>query len=218
METLSPRLQAITTYIDKDDYVADIGSDHGFLAIALRKSDLASYIEASENKRGPYEALVNNVRRANTENLVVKFSDGLEKLGEQVNTLVLAGLGATSIVNILLKDEAKLGQINKIIALPHNEAYNLRKALVERGFYISAEQIIHDNELYYELIVFKKGASNYSEDDLVFGPHNLANKSEAFKHKWEEHLSKINYLLSLNLDKTRRSELETYKERIKKQL
>ena len=60
---LSKRLQAIYDLVPQSNVIADIGSDHAFLPIALVLNGKVTRAYASEVNEGPYEMSVKNVEK-----------------------------------------------------------------------------------------------------------------------------------------------------------
>jgi tRNA (adenine22-N1)-methyltransferase len=54
--TLDDRLQALADFVEPGSRVADVGTDHGYLAIELVKSGKADFVIASDKNSGPLEA------------------------------------------------------------------------------------------------------------------------------------------------------------------
>ena len=59
---LGDRLQAVADFVPQGSRVADIGTDHGYIAVELVKSGKAKFVVASDKNTGPYEAAVRTVR------------------------------------------------------------------------------------------------------------------------------------------------------------
>lgn len=52
---LGDRLQALADFVPQGSRVADIGTDHGYLAVELVKSGKVKFVVASDKNAGPYE-------------------------------------------------------------------------------------------------------------------------------------------------------------------
>ena len=89
--------------------VADIGSDHGKLMIALFETGKIPHGYAVENKQGPYNRLVKALTERNLEEDVVPlFSDGITDIPKKVSTIILAGMGGGLIIDILKAHPEKI--------------------------------------------------------------------------------------------------------------
>lgn len=216
---LSLRLSTILD-MTPQSVVADVGSDHGKLMIALFLSGKIKKGYAIENKQGPFNRLVDELRKNKVIDYIEPiFGDGLEKLPEDVETLILAGLGGTTIVDILKKDISKLANINTIIVDAHSEIPLVRMEITKLGFSINKEKIIKEDNIYYEIIRFNRSAlSFYSEFDYEFGPILRNEKSATFKEKYTSRIHSIDKLLECNnkLPLIRQQELLNEKQKLKK--
>lgn len=212
---IPPRLLPLLSYVKSDDVVIDVGADHGFLAIELAKNNIAKRVLASDNKRGPFRRLQNNINQAGYQATIdVLLQDGIEYLPADVNTVIIAGMGGATIIEILTNGRTQLSNVEKLILLPHNQEKDVRHLLTTIGFVITGEQVIADNGKYYELIVAERGKTTYNDDQLLFGPLNLINKQATFIEKWQMIYQDNARLLSLQLSPVRRKQLERLQTRL----
>ena len=216
MAFLSKRLQTIHDMLPKG-VVADIGSDHGKLMIALFKSGKISKGYAIENKKGPYQRLVKALEKENLiDNVIPLFSDGIVDLPPEVKSIVLAGMGGDLIVDILYKHPEKLKLVSTIIVDAHGAIKKVREEIPQLGYVIADEKIIKEDDKYYEIIKFiKADIAIYSDEDLEFGPILRNEKSATFKEKYSERIAEIDNLLLKDLPESRIQELICEKNRIK---
>ena len=190
---MSKRINAILKYIEKDDIVLDVGCDMALLGIELAKKEKFSY--ASDLRKNIIESAIKKVESLNLKKFIEFYvSDGLKNINNpKINTLVLAGMGAHLIINII--DESKL-KYNKIITISNNDHYVLRKYMTGNGYKIEKEEIIFEKDKFYNLIVFVKGKEKYSEEDLIIGVNHqnillLNKKNEYIVNKYKKILSNI---------------------------
>lgn len=98
----SRRLKALADRVLAGRPVADVGTDHGQLAVYLVRQNRVPYVIASDNKSGPLAAARDLVRRARVEDRVgLRLGSGLEVLrpGEAA-TVVVAGIGGHAIARL----------------------------------------------------------------------------------------------------------------------
>ena len=217
---ISKRLKIIHDMVPKS-VVADIGSDHGKLMIALVQSETISKGYAVENKEGPFERLKNSLAiNGVIDRVTPLFSDGIKDLPKDVKTVVIAGMGGLSIVNILKKHQEKLKYVETIIVDAHNAIPEMRKAVCKMGYIIADEDIVQDGGKYYEIIKFVSGECAYLDDaDYEFGPVLSKQKSCTFKEKYESRIDEINnLLLTKNLPESKIIALNLEIERIRQVL
>lgn len=163
---ISSRLQTIGDFVNENASVIDVGADHGLLEKYLLSERKVKSIQAIENKKGPYEILKNNLKGYNID---VILSNGLDSIKDDVDTIVIAGMGGYLIKDILTKDVSKLKNIKHIVVDAHRETNVVRECITSLGFKINKEKIIHENDKYYIVISFSKGKQRYSEDEIEFG-------------------------------------------------
>lgn len=201
MEKLSLRLQTIYNMIATDSVVADVGSDHGKLMISLYENGVISHGYAIENKKGPFERLKKAlISHGIEENIVPMFSDGITDLPECVDTVVIAGMGGKTIIDILKSHQNKLANVSTIIIDGHSCLPLLREEIVKMGFNIADEKIIKDDDVFYEIIKFiKSETAFYNESDVEFGPILRQEKCATFKEKYTDRINEIDNLLNKNL-------------------
>lgn len=179
---MSKRIKAIASYILPTDKVADIGSDQALLSIHLSKKGMPSI--ATDIK----ESIINRAKeKAASLNLShyidFRVMDGIIFLTkEEADTLVLAGMGAHTIIKILEKTKFTY---KKIITISNNNHFLLRKRMLDLGYKISVEEIIYEKSKYYNLIIFIPGNTKYSERDLYIG---LNHQNKKLLKKYNEEL------------------------------
>lgn len=189
------RLQMIANYIETEDCLADIGCDHGYLGIiALNKG--VKVIQLIDNKKGPLDSAMHNLKKyqSTDNNIIFTLSSGLDHLSENVNTIVMAGMGGHLIIKLLNENLIKAKKLNKIIIQANSEISNVRKFLDDNRFKIINESIVCDKHKFYEIIVCKydnEYKTRLSEDEIYFGPFLLIDCSETFLDKWKEQVIKL---------------------------
>ena len=180
------RLNAALEWIDCNDLLADIGCDHGYLAIeALKKG--VPFVQLIDNKEGPLSVAVNNLSKFDFENKTqFTLSSGLLNLDERVTCVAILGMGGELISQILEDGKAKSNNVSKFILEANTKINSLRKYLFDNNYMIMSEKIVKENNKYYELILCKKtdNSVKYDAYDLMFGPILRKEKSKLFVEKW----------------------------------
>ena len=64
------RLKSLTKYVDKNDYIIDIGCDHALLDIYLVKNKIANNIIVSDISNNALKQGINNIKKYNLENYI----------------------------------------------------------------------------------------------------------------------------------------------------
>ena len=137
--------------------VADIGADHGYLAIELATKKFCKVIATDKNSK-PVEAARKNICAAGMEKIIeVRQGDGLKVLqAGEVDTICIAGMGGALIAKILEESPEILESVRKLILQPMNAAEELRKFLPENNWYITGEELAEEGGIIYEIICAEK--------------------------------------------------------------
>lgn len=196
------RLSKAVEWISKDDIVADIGCDHGYLAIeALNKG--VSFVQLIDNKESPLNTARSNISKFGYENRsLLTLGYGLDEIDLSVNTVCILGMGGELITNILKRGMNKISNVNKFILGANTKVPFLREYLMNNNYHIIDEAIVYENNQYYELILCKKCSikNMLSEKDLLLGPILSSKKSPIFVKKWTSVYNHYLDILSQNLD------------------
>lgn len=200
---LSIRLQKAAEFVPQAARLADIGSDHAYLPVALMLQNKISYAIAGEVVVGPYESAKRQVAKNGLEEKIdVRLADGLEAvdLSDQVSAITICGMGGVLIRDILQrgKENNRLSGNERLILQPNVGERQLRQWLVNEGYTITAETIIEENNKIYEIIVAENflDKTDYSDRELFFGPVLLVEKNPVFIEKWQHKLIKTENILN----------------------
>lgn len=193
--SLSTRLQKIASYLPKKSYFADIGSDHAYLPCYVCLHDENAKAIAGEVVEGPFKSARASVQAHQLADVIdVRLGDGLAVLRcDEIKQIVIAGMGGPLITSILENGKEKLGSVERIIAQPNVDAKAVRKWLNHQGYDISQEEIVEENDHFYEIIIADKlnEVRELTEKEYMFGPVLLVNKSKAFYEKWKSEQAKL---------------------------
>ena len=214
--TISKRLRAISDFISDNSFILDVGCDHALLDIYLYENKLVKKIIASDINVGALDNAKENIRKYKlTDCIETRLGNGLDTLNEsdRVDTIVISGMGAHTIVGIMKNNLKKLNNINTIIIQSNTKLFFLRSELTKLNYQIDEELITEDNQKVYTIIRFIKGHKHYSKKELYFGPILLAKKTKTFIKYHKQELEKLNIFLHLI---PKKNILERYK--IKKEI
>ncbi|MEG1495463.1 MAG: class I SAM-dependent methyltransferase [Bacilli bacterium] len=210
---LSERLEAVASFIDQDNSIIDVGCDHALLDIYLIKNNMVKRAVASDNKQGPLDQAILNIKGENLENkIIVSRANGIDKLDDLTDTVVISGMGGLNMIGIMKYAYDKIPQIKKIVLSPNNEVAKVRKEFVELGYYIEKETLVKDHGVIYPVISFKQGKAHYKKKDYLFGPLLRLEKSPLFKELNEREIQQREVLLPLLPKKYWWRKLELQKE------
>ena len=187
--TLSMRLERVAAHMPAGARLADIGSDHGYLPVALMRRGLIAAAVAGEVALTPFHAAQRTVRDNGLEKqITVRRANGLEAIEPQddITAISLCGMGGETIRDILENGKARLSGQERLILQPNGGEQPLRHWLMENSYRIVSEELLSENSFYYEIIVAERaGPVVYSAEELYFGPLQMQARSPVFLSKWQ---------------------------------
>lgn len=201
---ISKRLMTIGDLLTAKSNVIDVGADHGELERYI--SSKVNKIVAIENKIGPYQILKNATK--DLDNVTTYLSDGLTKIDETIDTVVIAGMGGHLINSILEKSKNKLDNVTQIVIDAHKDYEIVRRYICSLGFKIDKEILIYENKKYYFVINFLRGNNDYNSLEYEFGRIQNSDLFTIYKKKEIDRLTKI---YSLNKDENVLAKIERMK-------
>lgn len=212
-QELSQRLARVGSHVPQDARLADIGSDHAYLPVALMLKNKITFAVAGEVVKGPFQSAEKQVRKSGlTDQIVVRLADGLDAIEEtdRINAITIAGMGGTLIRSILEagKQHGRINGSERLILQPNVGEKTLREWLVENEYTIIEEEILAENKKIYEIIVAEKQEPvSYGDRELFFGPHLLKEKNDVFIQKWQREIAGKERVLA-QLEKAEEKPLE----------
>lgn len=186
-QKLSKRLETVASFVPTGAIVADIGSDHAYLPCYLVHQNIVNKAVAGEVVKGPYESALRQVKLEGLEDkVIVRLADGLQAIedNDQVDTITIAGMGGPLIVSILEKNPEALTSVTRLILQPNIHAKVIREWALRNEWAILDEVILEEDEKIYEVLVLQRGKMKLNEEQIILGPHLVAQKSNAFMKKW----------------------------------
>lgn len=178
---ISKRLKSLAGLVTLDDKVADIGCDHALLDVYMIKNNITKKVLIADISENALENGIKNVVKYHLEDkITAKCGNGLDVITDEIDTIIISGMGASTIIKILSRN--KLKQIKKLIIESNNDHFLLRRFLTNNGFYISHEAVIYDNGKYYINIMFQRGFKKYSKKELIYGPILMNSNKEYFNY------------------------------------
>ncbi len=196
---LSDRLSKIVSMVTKGLNVADVGTDHGYVPIALVRENISSKVIAMDVNKGPLIKAESNVKEAGlSEYIDLRLGDGLEALKpDEADCVVIAGMGGLLMQRILTEGEDVVEKLQEMVLSPQSDIDVIRRFIEDHGFMIREEDMLIEDGKYYTIIKAVKGsADTYSDIELKFGRCLLQAKDDILF----SYLNKQKKLLSGILD------------------
>lgn len=184
IEYIDERLKAIADMVKPNSRVADIGTDHAYLAIYLIQQEVATWVVASDINQGPFQVARDMVKKHNLENKIdVRLGNGLQTLApREVDTVCIAGMGGGLIVKILETSPHIIKYLNSVVLQPMNTSIAIRRWLYTHDWSITDECLVESNDIIYEVIKAEPIKDIIpSEVLLEIGPIIAKHRTELFK-------------------------------------
>lgn len=190
---LQPRLKALYDLIDPCKVIADIGCDHALLPIALIKGKKCEKAYACDINELPLKRGEEAIKQANLSSQIhVLLTDGIKGLSDDVEGIVIAGMGYETIIHILGSNLDQAYQYDQIVLQCNNHVDLLRGWLEEHGFMIIKEKLCKDGSHYYQMIVCRKGKMKLNDSEKLIGLCLL--DDPLFKEYFTIQLQKRNFI------------------------
>ena len=185
---LDIRLRTAADMVPKGARLADIGSDHAYLPIALCLENKIECALASDINEGPVRAAIANIHKNGlSDRIVAVRADGLDKTRDFApNCITVLGMGGELIVSILDKADWVKSEDVTLVLQPMTHPEFLAKYLAENGFDIIGEKIVRDgtrDDRIYRIICAKFDGKRreLTEAEALVGKLNLASGDETAK-------------------------------------
>jgi tRNA (adenine22-N1)-methyltransferase len=171
---LSARLAALASAIPPGSRVADVGSGHGLLPLWLAAGGHVAHCLATEGTSTLLAGVARPPAHAPWAPLLdYRAGDGLAAIRplDQIDTVVLAGLGGRTIVRVLGAAGAFGSLPSRLVLQPRSELVAMRTWLSENGWRLISERITVERGRFHQTLAALRGddADLYGDDALSRG-------------------------------------------------
>ncbi len=185
------RIKQISSLIDKCQCVYDVGSDHALLAIDLLKTRKVKQVVNIEKNWQPHNAGKANLAKNHlTTKTINVLNDGLKNITSKVfvqpNCIVIAGMGAKTIIDILKTKDQKLNKDIKYYLEANCDVDELRKYLAKEKWEILWETTCLDRTKFYQIICAEQ--ANKSHKLTNFEANFGSSSNQLDKKTWLQYL------------------------------
>lgn len=208
---LSKRLKELSKFLEPTDKVVDIGCDHGYLGIYAIKEKLVESIILTDIKKTALDMARKNVIKNNMD-IPMVISDGLANVkADDINTVVISGMGTSTILHILSNKE-KLVNVNKLILQSNNNLDTLRAEVLKLGYQLVDEKTVKDNDIWYIICLFKRKKTTFLDKKTI--KYGLIKKDKVGYFEYliaskKEILEKLENSENNNLKENNKKEIKT---------
>jgi len=144
---LSKRLRMNASFVTPGNRLADVGTDHGYIPIALCLEGVIPSALAMDVNPGPLERAKEHIQQFDLEtDIHTRLSDGVQALcpGE-ADSVLIAGMGGALTVKILEAGEKVLASVKELILQPQSEIDKVRSYLLTHGYVIAGEKMVYED-------------------------------------------------------------------------
>ncbi len=157
---LSDRMRAVAGLVQPCKSIADIGCDHGYVAMELVRSKVCRHVIAMDVNSGPLDRARHNIADFCMQDYIeTRLSDGVSALREgEAEGIICAGMGGKLVISILEQGKKLIGEMKQVILQPQSELSEVRGYLREKGYLVEKEDIIYEDGKYYPMMRALPGA------------------------------------------------------------
>ena len=163
--------------------VADIATDHGYLAELLSRCEKVSKVIATDISQACLDKTNELKKRCNLDKIETKLGDGLQPI-DSADISVMAGIGGYEIIKILSNQNTLINGKNKcdlFVFQPSKNAAELRLYLIEKNIANLRDFIVYSSGKFYPIIVASLLEKNNIEKtifNVYFGRDNSIENNE----------------------------------------
>ncbi len=157
---LSDRMRAVAGLVQPCKSIADIGCDHGYVAMELVRSKVCRHVIAMDVNSGPLDRARHNIADFCMQDYIeTRLSDGVSALREgEAEGIICAGMGGKLVISILEQGKKLIGEMKQVILQPQSELSEVRGYLREKGYLVEKEDIIYEDGKSYPMMRALPGA------------------------------------------------------------
>ena len=170
MISLDNRLRSVFDLFPSCRLAADIGADHGKLALALVTQGKAERIMVTDISRDSLRK-AEDLFAAHHASHLAEFllGDGMTVLPRTPDAVSVCGMGGKTISGILENGLRRIFGAELILS-PHTEIPAVRRTVYRLGYHIADERCAIASRRFYIMITAKPGQEKISEEETELGP------------------------------------------------
>lgn len=166
------RLAAVGAAVPRGARVADVGTDHGALPLALVRAGIAVQATGIDQSAEALAAARSAPRWQDApEGAALWLGDGLRDVDGAVDVVTMAGVGGDTMVEVIGRDGLLERGVRRLVLQPNNDERVLRSALGGLGWRIVAERLVAEGRRMFLVLVAESGEDAIRDDvDRIVGP------------------------------------------------
>lgn len=184
MIKLTNRLRACADFVNDGARLCDVGCDHGYVPVALVQEGRIKSAVACDINTAPLASCISLVNMSCLQDKIkCVLSDGLKNInGDEIDDILLAGMGGELIVDIL--SQCEYVKEKHLILNPMTHAEITRKWLYSNNFDILNDVVVSDDRHHYCVFdaTYSENVSPKTEIDYFLGNITDFSDKEYFIH------------------------------------
>lgn len=134
--------------------LADVGTDHGYIPIALLEKHRITGAIAMDINEGPLARAKEHIADAGlAEYIQTRLSDGVQALKvKEADSILIAGMGGELVIHILKEGDEVCASAAELILQPQSEIRRVREFLREHRYKIVDEDMVCEDGKYYPMM------------------------------------------------------------------
>ena len=147
-------MKAVAGMVTSGGVLADVGTDHGYIPIALVQRQKITGAIAMDINKGPLARAQENIASARLGDYIqTRLSDGVAALGEgEADSILIAGMGGELVIHILSEGEKVCKAASELILQPQSDIRKVREYLRLHHYKIVDEDMICEDGKYYPMM------------------------------------------------------------------
>ena len=185
---LGKRLSAAAELCREGSFIADVGTDHAYLPIALWQKGRIRGGVASDINQGPIDRARAHISEYGAAGAISAIRcDGLSELEPYApEDIFILGMGGELIVRILENAPWTRNKGTRLILQPMTHPEAVRAFLWDNGYGIFSEKLVKEERIYHVIGAEYAGElTEYDEMELLFGKINLSERSSELYELFE---------------------------------
>ena len=166
MIILSKRLRMNASLVTEGYRLADVGTDHGYIPIALVQEGKIPSALAMDVNPGPLKRAEQHISEYQLDSMIhTRLSDGVKQLQPaEADSVLIAGMGGALIIKILEEGKDVLKTVKELILQPQSEIDKVRHYLELAGYVIVKEDMVFEDGKYYPVMKAELGEMHYEQE------------------------------------------------------
>lgn len=168
---LQPRLHMLARLVPEGCRLTDVGTDHGYLPVALLQQGRIAAAIASDIGAEPLEHARRTAMQYGVDGMDFRLCAGLSGVApEETDVIVIAGMGGETIISILQDAPWTADGQHRLLLQPMTKAAALRHWLADNGYTFTDEHLVEDKGRIYPILCVKGGVFRpLTEADALCG-------------------------------------------------